>query len=129
MALAMRTSLLALCYSFCMTKQAESQRDRQITRAIHRLFLRATLVDKPGIIMNYVMRMPALVLANVFIPVEIAYGVQAIVTRQFDEVARHAWAILLLSVGYSILWSVGALFISRNGAIGSKYIQRTIFSN
>jgi ATP-binding cassette subfamily B protein len=112
-----------------MTKQADNQRDRQITRAIHRLFLRATLVDKPGIIMNYVLRVPALILANVFIPVEIAYGVQAIVTKQFDEVAHHAWAILVLSIGYSILWGVGALFISKNGAIGSKYIQREIFSN
>src|SRR5689334_275365 len=53
----------AVCYSFCMTKKAESRRDREITRAIHTLFWRATFVDKPGLIINYCTRLPALVLA------------------------------------------------------------------
>jgi ATP-binding cassette subfamily B protein len=112
-----------------MTKQAEARRDRDITRSIHKLFLRATVEDKVGAIVCLVLRIPGLILYNIFIPLEIAYGVQAIVTRHFDQVSGHAWHILFLAAGYSVLWALGGLAITRNGAIGSKYIQRTVFSN
>jgi ATP-binding cassette subfamily B protein len=103
--------------------------DKEINRAIHRLFIRATLEDKPGLILCYLMRIPALIFYNVLIPLQIAYGLQAIVTKQFDEVGEHALMILVLAVAYAVLWAIGGLVISRNGAIGSKYIQRSIFNN
>jgi ATP-binding cassette subfamily B protein len=106
-----------------------SNRDRAISRAIHRLFIRATLQDTPGVVICYLTRVPALILFNVFIPLQVAYGVQAIVTRHFDQVPHYALLILLLAVGYIILWSIGGLTISRNGAIGSAYVQRRVFSN
>jgi ATP-binding cassette subfamily B protein len=112
-----------------MTKQAEARRDRDITRSIHKLFLRATFIDRAGVGLCLLFRVPALVLYNIFIPLEIAYGVQAIVTRHFEQVSIHAWHILFLALGYSVLWALGGLVIARNGAIGSKYVQRTVFSN
>jgi ATP-binding cassette subfamily B protein len=106
-----------------------SNRDRVISRAIHRLFIRATLIDKRGLIICYATRLPALVLFNVLIPLQVAYGVQAIVMRQFDQVPHYVLLVLLLAVGYVILWSIGGLTISRNGATGSAFLQRQVFSN
>jgi ATP-binding cassette subfamily B protein len=103
--------------------------DREITRAIHRLFIKATLIDKPGLIVCFLMRLPAMVLYNVLIPLQIAYGVQSIVTRHFDEVPHHVLVIMLLALAYAVMWGIGGLTISRNGAIGSSFIQREIFTN
>jgi ATP-binding cassette subfamily B protein len=107
----------------------ERIRDREITRTIHRLFWRATAEDKPGLIACYLTRIPALILYNVLIPIQIAYGIQAIVERQFDDVPGYAVRIVLLAIGYSILWGFGSWIISRNGAVGTQYVQRTIFTN
>lgn len=112
-----------------MTKRTKARPDRDVTRAIHKLFIQATLVDKPGVIICYLTRVPALVLYNVLIPVQIAYAVQAIFTHHFDTISHYAITILLLAIGYAILWGIGGITISRNGAIGSSYIQRAIFTN
>jgi|GEM_PF-161457 len=112
-----------------MAKRAETRPDREITRAIHRLFIQATLVDKSGVIICYLTRIPALILYNVLIPVQIAYAVQAIFTRNFTAIPHYAITIILLAIGYAILWGIGGLTISRNGAIGSSFIQRAIFTN
>ncbi|HSX00074.1 MAG TPA: ABC transporter ATP-binding protein [Patescibacteria group bacterium] len=112
-----------------MAKRAKVRPDREITRAIHALFIEATLVDKWGVIICYATRLPALVLYNVLIPVQIAYAIQAIFTRHFAAIPHFAISIMLLAIGYVILWGVGGLVISRNGAIGSSYIQRHIFGN
>ncbi|HEV7453776.1 MAG TPA: ABC transporter ATP-binding protein [Candidatus Saccharimonadales bacterium] len=112
-----------------MTKKAEFRRDREITRAIHRLFFKATWADKPGGILCVVLRVPALILYNILIPLEIAYGVQAIFLQQFDKVQSYAINIMLLALGYSVLWALGGLAITKNGRIGSQYVQRTVFGN
>jgi ATP-binding cassette subfamily B protein len=106
-----------------------SNRDRVISRAIHRLFIRATLVDKPGLIICCFTRFPALVLFNVLIPLQVAYGLQAIVTRHFDQVSHYVLLVLLCALGYVVLRCVGDLAISRNGALASEHLQRQVFSN
>ncbi len=112
-----------------MTKQADTKRDKQITREIHKLFWRATFTDKPGIIITYLTRVPALILYNIFIPLQVAYGLQAVFNQQFDKVPGFALSIVALAVGYAVLWSIGGLTICRNGRIASQYIQRTVFAN
>lgn len=105
------------------------RKDKQITKEIHHLFLRATLQDKPGLIVCLATRIPALVLYNILIPLQIAYGLQAIFDKRFDAIYGHVLIILLLALGYSILWAIGGWTISRNGRIGSEYIQREVFKN
>jgi ATP-binding cassette, subfamily B, bacterial len=112
-----------------MSKTAEDRRDRTITRYIHRLFWRANWQDKWSLIICYAMRLPALIMVNVFIPLAAAYGIQAIVTKNFDAVSHYAWIILAMSLGYTVFWTISGYYIDRNGMIGSKYLQRTIFRN
>ncbi|HSW98659.1 MAG TPA: ABC transporter ATP-binding protein [Candidatus Saccharimonadales bacterium] len=106
-----------------------SNRDQGISRAVHRLFRDATLADAPGLVICLATRIPALVLFNVLIPLQVAYGVQAIVTRHFSQVPHYVLLVLLCAAGYAVLWSIGGFTISRNGVRGSSYVQRTVFSN
>jgi ATP-binding cassette subfamily B protein len=107
----------------------ETHRDKMVMRAIHRLFWQANWVDKQTLIACYLFRVPANVLYNVLIPVQIAYGIQAIVLRDFSVVEGYAVRVFLLSLGYSILWTLGGLAISRNAIRGLEYLQKRIFSN
>jgi len=103
--------------------------DKEITRAIHRLFIRATLQDKPGVILCYLTRVPALFLFNVAIPLQVAYALQAIIDKHFELVGHYVLMVFICAVGYAILWSIGGVVISKNGVIGSSYIQHAVFSN
>lgn len=104
------------------------KRDREITRYIHRLFWHANFIDKLGLIF-FLTRVPASLIYNVMIPIQIAYGIQAIVTDNFNAVNNYAYTIIILAVIYCALWIIGGIAISHNGIIGASYIQKTIFSN
>lgn len=108
---------------------SSTRRDRETARYTHRLFWQANWVDKWGLIICYLTRIPANILYNILIPVQIAYGIQAIVLRHFAVVSGYAWHVFFLSVSYSILWTVGGLFVARNAIAGSEYLQRKVFAN
>jgi len=110
-------------------KSAERTRDRQVMREIHRLFWEANLVDTWSLVAAYSARIPAQLVYNVLIPVQIAYGIQAIVLRNFSVVPGYAWRVFFLSLLYVILWDLGGLAISRNALRASKYLQRKVFAN
>jgi ATP-binding cassette, subfamily B, bacterial len=112
-----------------MYTHAMKRADKVVTRAIHGLFLSATRQDASNAIATLLTRVPALILYNIFIPLQIAYGIQAVIDRDFASVPGHAWIILALATGYAALWSAGGIAICRNGIVGSKYIQREIFKN
>jgi ATP-binding cassette subfamily B protein len=111
-----------------MTKHARA-RDRAVTRAIHRLFWRANFVDPYGVVSCLLAKIPALALFNVFIPLQIAFGIEAIIAKDMDAVSDHALYIFLMAVGYAVLWTLGTWTISRNGVIGGVYLQRKVFEN
>lgn len=107
----------------------DKQRDRQITRALHRLFWKGNFVNPRTFIAWLFMRPPALFVYNILIPVQIAYGLQAIITKQFDQVGHHAIVIVLLALVYCVLWAVGGVAICKNGSVGAAYVQKTVFKN
>jgi ATP-binding cassette, subfamily B, bacterial len=106
-----------------------TSRDREITRRIHALFWRASWVDKVGLLVCAGTRFPAMFLYEVLIPIQIAYGLQAIVTQRFETVTTYVFSIIALAVTYCVLWAVGGIFICRNGEVGVKYVQEKVFSN
>jgi len=109
--------------------KSEKQRDKHITREIHRLFWQANLIDVWGLVICFCTRIPAVAAYNIFIPLAGAYGIQAILDHQPQSVKRYALWIILLAVAYVVLWTIGGLFISRNALRGSKYVQQKIFAN
>ncbi len=106
-----------------------TERDKQAAKYTHKLFWRANLVDTPAFILWLLTRPPALLIYNVIIPFQVAYGLQAIITRQFDRVSHYAYAILFSGIAYCVLWAVGGVAICRNGRAGTEFIQKEIFAN
>jgi ATP-binding cassette subfamily B protein len=106
-----------------------AKRDKHITRQIHKLFWEANLVEKKLFILSYFTRIPSIAITNVFIPLVVAYGVQAIIDKRFNDVNNYAFWILGLTVLASLFSIVGELAVSKNAAIGSKYIQNRVFVN
>lgn len=106
-----------------------TERDRQTARNTHILFWRANLVNWRGLVVWFFTRPPALLIYNVAIPFQVAYGLQAIITRRFDDVSHYAYAILFSGIAYCILWAVGGVAICRNGRDGTEFIQKEVFTN
>ncbi len=106
-----------------------TKRDREASRRTHGLFWQANFVDKPNLIFWALTRPAALLIYNILIPFAVAYGLQAIITGHFDQVGHYAWVVLLLGLGYCVLWTVGGLTISKNGIAGTEFLQRTVFAN
>jgi ATP-binding cassette, subfamily B, bacterial len=112
-----------------MPKFQSTQRDRYITREIHKLFWKANFIDTPKLITAYVTRILAIAAYNIFIPLVSAYGIQAIIDKRFDEVSKYALWILLLGVFYCVLWAIGGVAISKQAIKGSIFIQNKLFAN
>jgi ATP-binding cassette subfamily B protein len=104
-------------------------RDREAARHTHKLFWRATVLDLPDFIIWICTRPTALLIYNVLIPFEVAYGLQAIITNHFSRVDHYAVLVLVLGISYCILWAVGGVAICRNGRVGTAFIQKEIFAN
>lgn len=107
----------------------DTQRDKAITREIHRLFWEANFQDKVGLVSCYLGRVPAEAAYNILIPLTGAYAIQAIFDRNLALVDRYAFWTVGLSLIYAVLWYLGGAMVIRNGVRGSLYLQQKIFSN
>lgn len=110
-------------------KSWEANRDRQITREIHKLFWRANWQHKWSLLGCLILAIPNFTLIYVLIPLATAYGVEAIVNRQFDLVNHYAIQILIYSVLFSITVAARTSFASYNGARAGVYLQQLVFKN
>ncbi len=106
-----------------------TKRDRETAKEIHRLFHRAWFQDTPDLVVWALTRPTALLIYNVFIPFAVAFGLQAIITKNFDAVPHYAWAVLWLAIAYCVLWGVGGIAVIRNARAGMQFIQREVFAN
>lgn len=106
-----------------------TRHDRDTSRQVHRLFWQSTLKDWPTFVAWLFTRPVGMFFYTILIPFQIAYGLQAIINRNFDDVYHHATIVLLLAIGYCVLWGIGGVAVCRNGRLGSENIQRTVFAN
>lgn len=106
-----------------------TKRDREAAREIHRLFRSSWWQDKPNFITWFFMRPTAMFIYNILIPYQIAYGLQAIVIKDFDAVPGHAYTLLLYAFLYAVLWGYGGIAVIRVGKKGIIYIQQKVFAN
>src|SRR5690606_34186600 len=106
-----------------------TKNDKKISRDIHKLFWRANLVDKLDLILWVFLRPPALLISNILIPFVVAYGLQAIINKDFIAVTQYAWQIFWLGIAYVVLWGLGGVVICRNGKLATEFIQKEVFTN
>lgn len=98
-------------------------------REVHRLFWRAMLQTRLYFGVTVVCHVPAFLVVHVLVPLEIAYGIEAIITRHFTQVAHYAWTALILTVVANAVLAVGTRAFNRNGVYGGGFVQRQIFMN
>lgn len=108
---------------------AQTRRDKQITREIHRLFWRSNWQHKWSLIICYLMAIPSFGMVYVVIPLYTAYGVEALIEGRSNDVRRYAWLIVLFSLIYSIAWIIRTFTASYNGSQAGAYLQNQVFSN
>ena len=106
-----------------------TKRDREASKAIHRLFWKAWGQDKLDFFLWSITRPPAMLIYDVLVPFAVAYGLQAIITRNFDDVGKYAYAVLGFGLLYCILWGLGGWAVIKGAVVYQTYIQRTVFSN
>ncbi len=112
-----------------MPRKSNNAHERQIYRQIHKLFWEGYFQQKWTLIAAYVLRIPAYTLLHAIIPLYIAYSLEAIVQRRFDDVTHLVWIILALSVAHLTMIALAAIAISSNSSIAGKYVQAKIFTN
>jgi ATP-binding cassette subfamily B protein len=108
---------------------AEIHRNKTVTRAIHRLFWQANAQHKGYLFLNQLCNIPALAIINVFVPVQVAYGIQAILVRNFDMVQHQAWVVLVSSLVGAATFALGTWANHRCVVLGGEYVQRKVFAN
>lgn len=106
-----------------------TKRDREVAREIHRLFRKAWFQDVPNFIIWALTRPAAFLIYNVLIPFAVAFALQAIITRNFEEVNRYAFAVLGLALLYCVLWGIGGVAVIKNATRCQEYVQRVVFTN
>lgn len=106
-----------------------TKRDREAAREIHRLFRSAWFQDTPTFVVWALTRPAAQLIYNVFVPFQVAYGLQAIITKNFEAVGPHALAVVGLALLYCVLWGIGGVAVCKNSEIGLQYVQHRIFTN
>lgn len=108
---------------------ADLQRDKKVTREIHRLFWRAT-TDKPLYFwLTILLHPPAMLVIHVLIPVAVAFGIQAIIKGNYDDVTVIAWGIVIAMFFTMMLFAAATWAFDRLGTYSGKYVQRAVFSN
>jgi ATP-binding cassette subfamily B protein len=109
--------------------KAELERDKTVTRAVHRLFWHGMLQNRLALASTYLCNMPAFFIFNVYVPLQIAYGIQAIITRHFDQVNHQAILILVVTLFGGVIYAFGTWTNHRTNIYGAGYIQRAAFAN
>ena len=74
-----------MLYTGNIMGRSERQRDKQITREIHRLFGKANWYEPFSLVLCVGLRAIAYAIYNVFIPLVTAYGIQAIFEHNSQE--------------------------------------------
>lgn len=109
--------------------KSELQRDKQVTREVHLLFWRAMFSTPRYFIPTIIFYPPAFFVMNALIPLEVAYGIQAIFLRNFNAVSGYAIKVLWLALIGQVIYTVATWAFNRNGIYGGTYVQRKVFAN
>jgi ATP-binding cassette subfamily B protein len=112
-----------------MNRPEEHWRDKQITRYIHRMFWRTMTRRKLYFMLSAPLHVPYFILMNVFIPLSVAFGIQAIVKKDIGAAEHYAIQILIFSVVATLVTFIATWAYNRNGVRSAGQLQREVFAN
>jgi ABC-type multidrug transport system fused ATPase/permease subunit len=87
------------------------------------------LKRKGMLAVTYLCLTPAAFAFNVLVPLQLAYGIQAIITRDFVRVGHQALVVVLATLVGGIVFAIGTWTNHRVNVDGGSYIQRVVFAN
>lgn len=112
-----------------MSKKAQTKREKEITRQIHRLFWRH-MTRKPGkFVFAMSVRFLAFGMVHLLMPLVVANGLAAIINKQFDIVSGYVWQLLGLALVFGVLWTFSNLIIIRILTKAGLRLQQEVFQN
>jgi ATP-binding cassette, subfamily B, bacterial len=111
-----------------MSQARNLARDKNITRQVHRLFLSAMMQDKKNLALA-MLHFPSFFIFNAYIPLQVAYILQAIFQRQFDSIYSNIYLIVGSTLVAGAFMYIGNQADSRMGINGAAYLQRLVFNN
>ncbi len=85
----------------------ELQRDKHVTQAIHSLFWQAIWQNKGMVGLVYLGHVPAFFVYNILIPLQVAYSIQSIITRHFNDVGHQAMILLIVTLLSTLVFTAG----------------------
>jgi ATP-binding cassette subfamily B protein len=105
------------------------KRDRDVTRYLHRLFRKAVFYDKRDLFLMFIFWMPQYFLVQIFIPLQMAYGLQSIFTSDTAKLHHHIILILASTIVQTLCMAIGTVTFDRQSAEGASYVQKVVFRN
>lgn len=103
-------------------------RDSRINNKIHSLFWTGLLQNKVYLVLAYLL-IPAYFLMYIFIPLQVAFAIQAIVAKDFEAINHYILIIVIAAIAQVITNSLASWAHHRLGIRACAYVQRTIFAN
>ncbi len=107
----------------------ELERDKTVTRALHHLFWDAMTHTKFYFIITALCYSPSFFINQIFVPLQIAYGIQAIIKHQYSLVGHYAIYILILTLIGQLIYALATWAFNRNGVYGAGYVQKNVYAN
>lgn len=104
------------------------QRDKDISKEIHKLYWSAMLNTKLYLLLSLLIA-PAFFLLYVYIPLQVAYALQAIFIRDFDGVNEYIIKIVIAGSAQILIHGISNYGMNRLGIEACSYIQKKIFKN
>jgi ATP-binding cassette, subfamily B, bacterial len=103
-------------------------RDKATNRAIHKLFWEGMLKSKGYLILTF-LYIVAFFISHIYIPLQVAYALQAIFAQQFEKIDMYLYIIAASGVVMTFCHGLGAWGHNRNGIVACEYVQRKVFEN
>jgi len=111
------------------TTQTQLQRDRAVTRALHKLFWRGMAHHRLSFTTVLFFQLPAFFMINIFVPLQIAYGIQDIIHRDFGSIHHQTVVIIISALIGAAFFAAGQFIYHINEVAGAAYVQRAVFAN
>lgn len=103
-------------------------RDKQVTKEIHRLFWRALFQEKFYLGLMLLI-LPSFFLLYVFMPLQVAYALQAIFAKDFASVNHYIIVIAVAGFIQLVIHTLSIIGHNRNGVTACEYVQNEAFAN
>ena len=112
-----------------MSRQSDVKREKEVMRHLRRLYWRAQTKYKRYFWPVVLIQPPFFFVMNVYTPLLMAYGLEAVIERDVDAAWSYGLQIVAIAAVSNILFFYATWAFNRNGTKGGEYLQYELFDN